>query len=178
MKKGELAFFYHSNCKIPGIAGIMEIVEEATVDSKCCGVNTLFHPGVKCSHIRRQLSRATRWLATGTAFETKHPYFDAKSDSDKPRWFNVHVGFKQKLPRHISLKELQSHKGPGQALENMQLLKQSRLSVGKVSESEWKFILGLLEEEAQTQPGTAAWFFHLRLGSKTPRMAQLMAFND
>lgn len=32
MKKGELAFFYHSNCKTPGIAGIMEIVQESSVD--------------------------------------------------------------------------------------------------------------------------------------------------
>ena len=34
MKKGELAFFYHSSCKVPGIVGIMEIVQEATVDGK------------------------------------------------------------------------------------------------------------------------------------------------
>lgn len=32
MKKGDLAFFYHSNCKIPGIAGIMEIVQEHSID--------------------------------------------------------------------------------------------------------------------------------------------------
>lgn len=32
MKKGDLAFFYHSNCKQPGIVGIMEIVREASVD--------------------------------------------------------------------------------------------------------------------------------------------------
>ena len=25
MKKGQLAFFYHSNCKTPGIAGIAEV---------------------------------------------------------------------------------------------------------------------------------------------------------
>ena len=25
MKIGELAFFYHSNCKEPGIAGLMEV---------------------------------------------------------------------------------------------------------------------------------------------------------
>jgi predicted RNA-binding protein with PUA-like domain len=25
MKIGELAFFYHSNCKVPGIAGLMEV---------------------------------------------------------------------------------------------------------------------------------------------------------
>lgn len=32
MKKGDLAFFYHSNCKIPGIIGIMEITKEAYPD--------------------------------------------------------------------------------------------------------------------------------------------------
>lgn len=32
MKKGDLAFFYHSNCKEPGIVGIMEIIKEAVSD--------------------------------------------------------------------------------------------------------------------------------------------------
>lgn len=32
MKKGDLAFFYHSNCKEPGIVGTMEIVQEHTPD--------------------------------------------------------------------------------------------------------------------------------------------------
>lgn len=34
MKKGDLAFFYHSNCKIPGIVGIMEIAEEHSIDGR------------------------------------------------------------------------------------------------------------------------------------------------
>lgn len=34
MLKGDLAFFYHSNCKVPGIVGIMEIVQEHSVDGK------------------------------------------------------------------------------------------------------------------------------------------------
>ena len=34
MMLGDLAFFYHSNCKKPGIAGIMEIVKEHSVDGK------------------------------------------------------------------------------------------------------------------------------------------------
>ncbi|CUS12436.1 unnamed protein product, partial [Tuber aestivum] len=34
MKRGDLAFFYHSNCREPGIVGIMEIVQEATVDAE------------------------------------------------------------------------------------------------------------------------------------------------
>lgn len=33
MKKGDLAFFYHSNCKEPGIVGIVEIVRQAYPDS-------------------------------------------------------------------------------------------------------------------------------------------------
>merc|ERR1712093_81082 len=32
MKKGDLAFFYHSSCKVPAIVGTMEIVQEHTPD--------------------------------------------------------------------------------------------------------------------------------------------------
>jgi predicted RNA-binding protein with PUA-like domain len=41
MKKGDLAFFYHSNCKEPGIAGIMKIVREGYPD------HTAFDPKEK-----------------------------------------------------------------------------------------------------------------------------------
>jgi predicted RNA-binding protein with PUA-like domain len=33
MRIGDLCLFYHSNCKIPGIAGIAQIVKEAVIDS-------------------------------------------------------------------------------------------------------------------------------------------------
>ncbi|OAL21871.1 hypothetical protein AYO22_07813 [Fonsecaea multimorphosa] len=39
MRKGDLAFFYHSNCAVPGIAGVMRIVGEHTVDESA------FDPG-------------------------------------------------------------------------------------------------------------------------------------
>jgi len=32
MKKGDLAFFYHSNCELPGIAGIVSIASEGYPD--------------------------------------------------------------------------------------------------------------------------------------------------
>lgn len=32
MKKGDLVFFYHSNCEVPGIAGSVEIVREGYPD--------------------------------------------------------------------------------------------------------------------------------------------------
>lgn len=41
MKKGDLAFFYHSSCEEPGIVGIMEIAREAYPD------HTAFDPKEK-----------------------------------------------------------------------------------------------------------------------------------
>ncbi|MFC1750624.1 EVE domain-containing protein [Pseudomonadota bacterium] len=32
MKKGDLIFFYHSNCKVPGIVGTMKVVKESYPD--------------------------------------------------------------------------------------------------------------------------------------------------
>ena len=32
MRKGDLAFFYHSNCEVPGIVGMMKIVREGYPD--------------------------------------------------------------------------------------------------------------------------------------------------
>ena len=41
MKKGDLAFFYHSSCKQPGIVGIVEIIKEGYPD------HTAFDPKQK-----------------------------------------------------------------------------------------------------------------------------------
>lgn len=32
MRKGDLAFFYHSNCLVPGIVGVMRVAEEHSID--------------------------------------------------------------------------------------------------------------------------------------------------
>ncbi|PGH12495.1 hypothetical protein AJ79_04239 [Helicocarpus griseus UAMH5409] len=111
MKKGDLAFFYHSNCKVPGIAGIMEIVREHSVDE--------------------------------SAFDPKHPYYDEKSKRDNPKWEVVHVEFRRKFNELVKLTDLKSFAKPGGPLENMQMMKQSRLSVSAVSGKEWEFIMGL-----------------------------------
>ncbi|KAL5359121.1 PUA-like domain-containing protein [Aspergillus floccosus] len=117
MKKGDYAFFYHSNCKTPGVAGIMEIVQEHTPDE--------------------------------SAFDPKHPYYDEKSTRENPKWEVVHVEFRRKFDNFVSLNELKAHSQPGQPLENMQVLKQSRLSVSRVSKKEWRFILGLAKESEE-----------------------------
>jgi len=41
MRKGDLAFFYHSSCNIPGIVGVMKIVQEHSVDESAFNPN---HP--------------------------------------------------------------------------------------------------------------------------------------
>ncbi|KAK2871784.1 hypothetical protein FQN49_002824 [Arthroderma sp. PD_2] len=115
MKKGDLAFFYHSNCKVPGIAGTMEIVRESSVDE--------------------------------SAFEPTHPYYDPKSNRDSPKWDWVHVQFRSKFKNLVTLADIKSHAKLGGALENLQMVKQSRLSVSPVTETQWKFLMGLAEEE-------------------------------
>ncbi|PBP20803.1 EVE domain protein, partial [Diplocarpon rosae] len=111
MKKGDLAFFYHSSCKTPAIVGTMEIVEEHTPDL--------------------------------TAHDPSAPYYDASSKPSDPKWSVVHVKFKQKLQTPVTLKELREWQAvKGSALENMQMLKQTRMSVSKVSAEEWAFLVG------------------------------------
>ncbi|RYP07921.1 hypothetical protein DL764_002192 [Monosporascus ibericus] len=114
MKKGELAFFYHSNCKEPGIVGTMEIVQEHSPDL--------------------------------SAHDPKAPYYDASSKPEDPKWSVVHVKFRSKFAKPIGLKELREMGKPGQPLENMQLLKQSRLSVSRVSRAEWDYLVSVANE--------------------------------
>jgi len=93
-----------------------------------------------------------------TAFDPEHPYYDEKSNRDNPKWCLVHVEFRQKFPEIIKLKELQKYAKDGGILEHMQTLKQSRLSVSRVTKKEWDFIMGLVDMEdvaaasAQHQP--------------------------
>ena len=146
MMKGDMAFFYHSNCKVPGIAGIMEIVQEHSVDGKFS--------------FSAQAAQAN--LVPESAFDPEHPYYDEKSDREKPKWCLVHVEFRQKFVEIIKLKELQRNAKEGGVLENMQVLKQSRLSVSKVTKEEWIFITSLVDVEevatasVQHQPQIAA----------------------
>ncbi|CAK7214163.1 hypothetical protein SEUCBS140593_002090 [Sporothrix eucalyptigena] len=116
MKRGDLAFFYHSNTKEPGIVGTMTIVQEHSPDL--------------------------------TAHDPKTAYYDPNAAADaaagkEPKWSVVHVKFRSKFAKPITLRDLRSMSGPGQPLDSMQMLKQSRLSVSRVSAAEWKHLLGV-----------------------------------
>lgn len=65
----------------------------------------------------------------------------------------VHVEFRRKFDDVLTLETLKSHAKPGQPLENMQTLRQSRVSVSRVTPGEWTFIMSLLGE---SEPGPVA----------------------
>ena len=64
MQKGDLAFFYHSNCKEPGIVGIMEIVREAYPD------HTAFDAGSKYFDARSDPDNP-RWVMVDVRYKRK-----------------------------------------------------------------------------------------------------------
>lgn len=90
-----------------------------------------------------------------TAHDPKCPYYDPKSKPSDPKWSVVHVEFRSKFAVPIGLKELRSLGGPGGPLEDMQMLKQSRLSVSRVSADEWEYLVEVAEEKAKAQEGGA-----------------------
>ncbi|EOA83492.1 uncharacterized protein SETTUDRAFT_156016 [Exserohilum turcica Et28A] len=119
MRAGDLGFFYHSNAKPSGIAGILRVVEEAKVDE--------------------------------TAFDPKDPYYDAKSEREKPKWFCVGVEFVREFDEVLDLKRIKECAKEGGALKDMQLVTQSRLSVCRVSREEWEYILGMVDGEKKKE---------------------------
>lgn len=64
MNKGDLAFFYHSNCKPPGIVGICEIVSDAYPD------HTAFDPNEKYFDPKSDPENP-RWLMVDVKYRRK-----------------------------------------------------------------------------------------------------------
>ncbi|KAK3400437.1 EVE domain-containing protein [Sordaria brevicollis] len=115
MRRGDLAFFYHSNCPNPGIVGVMEIVKEAEPD----------------------------WTALDpkAAYFDAKAKAKVEGGGENP-WCLVHVEFREKFERELGLKELREWGGErGGELEGMELLRLGRLSVSKVSGREWEFLM-------------------------------------
>lgn len=129
--------------------------------------NQFFHREDLCSHLIPILHTLTTYdpkkerkaniifynsSTLDSAHDPESPYFDSKSTPAAPKWSMVHVEFRKRFKEIITLKDLNSYKQPGGVLADMQALKQSRLSVSKVTKEEWDFIIGLAEEqEAEEQ---------------------------
>ena len=73
MQKGDMAFFYHSNCKPPGIAGTMEIVKTAYPDF------TAFDPDSKYFDPKSNPD-SPRWLMVDVKFKKKFKQFISLDD--------------------------------------------------------------------------------------------------
>jgi predicted RNA-binding protein with PUA-like domain len=43
VRRGDLGFFYHSSCAVPGIAGIVEVVREANADKSALDPRSPYH---------------------------------------------------------------------------------------------------------------------------------------
>ncbi len=64
MRKGDLAFFYHSSCEVPGIAGIARISREAFPDPTQFNLDSDYYDSASTSD-------APRWHCVEVALERK-----------------------------------------------------------------------------------------------------------
>ena len=77
-------------------------------------------------------------------FDKKSKYYDAQSKEAEPRWWLVDVGFVEKLDRLVSLPEIKAE----QALSDMVLVNNSRLSVQPVTKAEFEKIKRMAKTES------------------------------
>ncbi|XP_031729505.1 thymocyte nuclear protein 1 isoform X1 [Anarrhichthys ocellatus] len=119
MKDGQLAFFYHSNCKEPGIAGLMTIVKEAYVDH-------------------------TQFDKKDVHFDA-----NSKADNPKWSMVDVQYQrmMKRFLPLSELKKYHLQHRATGGPLKDVALFTRARLSVQPLTPEEFDFVLNLEDEE-------------------------------
>ncbi|ORX98940.1 PUA-like domain-containing protein [Clohesyomyces aquaticus] len=106
-----------------------------------------YHSNAKPSGVVGVLRVVEEAKADETAFDPKDPYYDAKSEREKPKWYCVGVEFVRKFDEMLDLKMLKGFGEKGAPLEGMQLVTSSRLSVSRVSKEEWGFIMGLADAD-------------------------------
>ncbi|XP_057695103.1 thymocyte nuclear protein 1 isoform X3 [Corythoichthys intestinalis] len=119
MKKGQLAFFYHSNCKEPGIVGLIKIVKEAYVDH-------------------------TQFDKKDVHFDAS-----SKPENPKWSMVDVQYQrmLKRFLPLTELKKYHLQHSTKGGPLKNSMLFTRARLSVQALTSEEFDFLLSLEEQE-------------------------------
>ena len=74
-----------------------------------------------------------------TAFDRKHPGFDAESGADAPQWYMVDVRAVAQFTRPVTLPEIKARR----ELADMALLRIGRLSVTPVRAKEWETIVAM-----------------------------------
>eukprot|EP00794_Sanderia_malayensis_P004595 gene4595-5198_t len=119
MKIGQQAFFYHSNCKPPGIAGLMTIVKEGYVD------HTQFDK--KSAYCDPKSSKDNpKWFMVDVQFKRK---------------------LKRYIPLQELKEYYLKHKSTNGPLKNIALFTKSRLSVQPLTKEEFEFILSIEDQK-------------------------------
>jgi predicted RNA-binding protein with PUA-like domain len=115
-----------------------------------------YHSNAKPSGVVGLLRVVEEAKVDESAFDTKDPYHDPKASREKPRWFCVGVEFVKKFDGVVDLHKIKSFAGKDGPLENMQLIRNGRLSVCRVSKEEWDFVMGLAEGKEREVEGDTA----------------------
>jgi len=115
-----------------------------------------YHSNAKPSGIVGILRVVEEARVDETAFDPQDPYYDAKSNREKPKWYCVGVEFVRKFDKVVDLATIKAHAAKGGSLEGMQLLTNGRLSVSRVRMDEWEYVLDLAkrQESAGTEEDT------------------------
>ncbi|PIL37542.1 hypothetical protein GSI_01236 [Ganoderma sinense ZZ0214-1] len=103
-----------------------------------------------------------------TAWDASHPYYDAKTDKDNPKWYMVEVAFGSRVQHFVPLALLRNIASSSElpeevayigedgakAIKAMALVTRGRLSVQRVEEETWEVIEQLAEKGGWEEVGT------------------------
>ncbi|KAH9482190.1 Thymocyte nuclear protein 1 [Psilocybe cubensis] len=165
MKEGDKALFYHSNCKVPGIAAFAQVSKEAYPDYTAWDSSHPYFDPVSQSRSSSLIQKSELTFPSSIS---------QKSDSEDPKWFMVDLTFTSRAPHFVPLALLRkiADLAPSQgipeevgylgeagvaSIKNMDLVTRGRLSVQRVEEGAWKAINELASrggwEEMDLRPG-------------------------
>lgn len=74
-----------------------------------------------------------------TALDPNGEHYDPKASPDNPIWYMVDVRYMEPLTKQVTLEAIKGHP----LLEDMLLVKRSRLSIQPVTQAEWQNILAM-----------------------------------
>lgn len=108
-------------------------------DMRCGDLVLFYHSNAKPSGVAGLATVVKESHPDFHSWDPESPYFDPKSTPDNPRWYMVRLQFVQAFAAVVPLAVLKEQAD----LQEMALLKRSRLSVQPVTQSEYESICAL-----------------------------------
>lgn len=157
MNVNDLAFFYHSNCKVPSIVGIVKIIRQAQIDVTALeGDNSHDNDDNNNNNVSQDEEsennndpplKSTKPTTTTTT--KKQPSNKKKLYSyDTCPWVSVRVRLETIFESPITLRELKSRGKDDEVIGNLSLLRQSRLSVHELTSQQWEAIIAMSQNRS------------------------------